>query len=728
MKYLTNFDLCKNELQNARIQNLGTAPDNPVTGQIYFNSADNKFYGWNGAWIDLGQVLNGASIVNLINSSNSIVDNDNLSDTVNDAIEKRHSHSNDTILNSMEQAFTTALKNKLDGITSGATKVEASITNGNIKINGVEKTVYTHPGTGTNPHGTTKSDVGLGSVENKSSATIRGEITTANINSALGFTPKKIIEGLESVRPAAIGSLIVYIATDTKKIWYDQGSNNWLQIGGQDTIDWSNVNNKPTTYPPATHNHDTAYLGKTAKAESAKVADSVAWGSVTGKPSTFTPPVASTTVLGGVKIGANLTIDSSGLLNANDNPTSYLIKQEKFIATEGQTVFNLTKGSYRQGIGALSIFMYGSKIGNEAFIETSTSSFTMKNGLSEGDVVLAEYIQLINVQPYPIHANEHLSCGADPIPLVTVSSDGLMAATDKSKLDNSYTKSQVESAISTAINNLINGSPGALDTLQELATAMGNDPNFASTMTNALANKVDKVTGKQLSTEDFTTAQLTKLNGIAAGAQTNQNAFSNVKVGTTIVAADNATDTLELVAGTNISITPDATTDKVTINNNYSYTHPTTHPPSIIAQDANNKFVTDTEKSTWNGKASTAVATTSANGLMSSSDKSKLDGVDANANNYVHPNDSNSRHVSDTEKATWNGKTDKYATNIGNGTATTITVTHNLGTTDVTVSIREVASPYNAVLTDWQIVDANNIKLLFAVAPTSGQYRVVVIG
>ena len=39
-----------------------------------------------------------------------------------------------------------------------ATKVEASTTNGNIKINGTETTVYTHP-SGTNPHGTTKSDL-----------------------------------------------------------------------------------------------------------------------------------------------------------------------------------------------------------------------------------------------------------------------------------------------------------------------------------------------------------------------------------------------------------------------------------------------------------------------------------------------------------------------------------------------------------------------------------------
>ena len=46
-----------------------------------------------------------------------------------------------------------------------ATKVEASTTNGNIKINGTETKVYTHP-SGTNPHGTTKSDVGLGNVPN----------------------------------------------------------------------------------------------------------------------------------------------------------------------------------------------------------------------------------------------------------------------------------------------------------------------------------------------------------------------------------------------------------------------------------------------------------------------------------------------------------------------------------------------------------------------------------
>ena len=56
-----------------------------------------------------------------------------------------------------------------------------------------------------------------------------------------------------------------------------------------------------------------------------------------------------------------------------------------------------------------------------------------------------------------------------------------------------------------------------------------------------------------------------KLNGIASGAEVNQNAFSNVVVGSTTVAADSKTDTLTLAAGSNVTLTPDATNDKITI-------------------------------------------------------------------------------------------------------------------------------------------------------------------
>lgn len=64
-------------------------------------------------------------------------------------------------------------------------------------------------------------------------------------------------------------------------------------------------------------------------------------------------------------------------------------------------------------------------------------------------------------------------------------------------------------------------------------------------------------------------ADKTKLDGIATGAEVNQNAFSNIAVGDVTVAADSKTDTLTLVAGSNVTITPDATNDKITIASSY---------------------------------------------------------------------------------------------------------------------------------------------------------------
>lgn len=53
------------------------------------------------------------------------------------------------------------------------------------------RAAYNHSTSTGNPHKTTKTDLGLGNVENKSSATIRGELTSANVTTALGYTPPK---------------------------------------------------------------------------------------------------------------------------------------------------------------------------------------------------------------------------------------------------------------------------------------------------------------------------------------------------------------------------------------------------------------------------------------------------------------------------------------------------------------------------------------------------------
>lgn len=69
----------------------------------------------------------------------------------------------------------------------------------------------------------------------------------------------------------------------------------------------------------------------------------------------------------------------------------------------------------------------------------------------------------------------------------------------------------------------------------------------------------------------------------------------------------------------------------------------------------------------------------------------------------------------------------KASATIGDGTATTITVTHNLNTKDVTVSVRD-ASTDDGVLCDWKANGVNTVQLTFAVAPTTGQYRATISG
>lgn len=91
-----------------------------------------------------------------------------------------------------------------------------------------------------------------------------------------------------------------------------------------------------------------------------------------------------------------------------------------------------------------------------------------------------------------------------------------------------YTRSETNSAIEQAVAGLVASSPGALDTLQELAAALGNDPNFATTMVNALAGKAAKATtlGGYGITDGATKAEmnaavgglLPKAGGVASGS------------------------------------------------------------------------------------------------------------------------------------------------------------------------------------------------------------------
>ena len=97
--------------------------------------------------------------------------------------------------------------------------------------------------------------------------------------------------------------------------------------------------------------------------------------------------------------------------------------------------------------------------------------------------------------------------------------------------------------------------------LNGASSALTPDSNKVVTIPDAVATGTTGATNGLM-----TAADKQKLNGIASGAEVNQNAFSNVKVGSTTVAADTKTDTLEIVAGGATTITADSTNDKITIS------------------------------------------------------------------------------------------------------------------------------------------------------------------
>ena len=203
----------------------------------------------------------------------------------------------------------------------------------------------------------------------------------------------------------------------------------------------------------------------------------------------------------------------------------------------------------------------------------------------------------------------------------TTETNGFMSATDKAKLDgiaanaNNYTlptaSTDTLGGIKVGTNlSISNGVLSATDTTYDVATTSTNglmsstdkkkldgvaegatkvivDSALSATSTNAIQNKVVKEALGGKSDTGHTHAEYV-----------NQNAFAHVSVGATAIDADSASDTLTLVAGSNVTITPDVANDKITI------------------------AATDTTY---------VAATTSAAGLMSAADKGKLDGVASGA-------------------------------------------------------------------------------------------------
>ena len=130
----------------------------------------------------------------------------------------------------------------------------------------------------------------------------------------------------------------------------------------------------------------------------------------------------------------------------------------------------------------------------------------------------------------------------------------------------------VTKTVTDEIAKIVANAPEDLDTLKEISDWIGSHESDASAMNTAIQGKVDKVTGKGLSTNDFTTAYKNKLDGIATGATANVGTITGIKMngsskGTsgvvdlgTVLTGGSQTSTSSADGGSNIYTFSDGTT------------------------------------------------------------------------------------------------------------------------------------------------------------------------
>ena len=212
------------------------------------------------------------------------------------------------------------------------------------------------------------------------------------------------------------------------------------------------------------------------------------------------------------------------------------------------------------------------------------------------------------------------------------------------------TTAWVNDAVDTAVAGLVDSAPEALDTLNELSAALNDNPNFATDILNAIGEKVPTGSANYIKSASVSGKTLTLTKG-------NDTTVTFTETDTTY---DNATTTADGL----MSSTDKTKLDGIAANAN-NYSHPTsgvaagTYGPAAnvtgsegntivvpeITVDANGHVTTVTDRTYTSKDTTYSNATTSAAGLMSAADKTKLNGIADNANNYTHPDTAGNIHI-----------------------------------------------------------------------------------
>lgn len=205
------------------------------------------------------------------------------------------------------------------------------------------------------------------------------------------------------------------------------------------------------------------------------------------------------------------------------------------------------------------------------------------------------------------------------------------------------TTETVNGLISDAIDALIDGAPATYDTLKEISDWIDTHQSEYEALIAAIAGKVDKVEGKQLSTEDYTTAEKTKLAGIEANANNytlptaTASALGGVKVGANL-AIDSSTGVLsgDYSAASSSAAGLMSAADKTKLDGIEAGATAIT-VDSAISSSSTNPVENQAIYTALAGKVDTEAGKGLSSNDYTDTEKTKLAGIEAGANNYSLP-------------------------------------------------------------------------------------------
>ena len=628
--------------------------------------------------------------------------------------------------------FTNAYKTKLDGLNNyDDTTVKQDITELQTDVNALETTVGNHTKsieTNTTDITTLKGNVqtlqtnlgnkvdkvtGKGLSTNDYTTTEKNKLAGIEANANNYTLPKAsgtVLGGIKIGNNLKIDENGVVSATDTNTTYTtmkgatsstagtsglvpapQQGQQNSF-LKGDGT--WGTV--ESATYGEATQDQS----GLMSASDKTKL------DNIEANANNYTLPVATTTRLGGVKAGNNITISRDGTISATDTNTTYDVMEGATSEANGQSglVPAPTQGQQTR-------FLRGDGTWQVPTNTTYTNATQSKDGLmsSEDKTKLDGIAENANNYVHPTTpGNKHIPSGGSTGQVLkwsangtavwgtdndttytdaTTSKAGLMSATDKTKLDS------LQNFDDSTIQENIGDLQSSVSTLE----------NSVSTIEESLDNKVDKVSGKQLSTNDYTTTEKNKLSGIATGATKveKSNTNGNIKINGTETTVYTKPDLTKQEVVDALGYTPPTTNTTYSVMTGATSSQAGTS--GLVPQPTAGKQTSFLRgDGTWVIPTNTTYtnATTEKDGLMSSQDKTKLDNIEAGdstplANGTASAGTSNAyaredhRHPLQTTVSGNAGSATKLQTarTIGLSGAATGTATLFNGTANITIPV-----------------------------------------